>query len=73
MVGRRTDIEEQLRRAILESPLTQYQLAKVSGIDKGVLSRFTRGERTITLATAARLAEALNLDLRPAGQPRKSR
>jgi len=73
MGGRRADIQEQLRRAIEESPVTQYRLAKVSGIDKGILSRFIRGERTITLATAARLAEALDLELRPARQPRKSR
>jgi len=73
MGGRRADIQEQLRQAIEESPVTQYRLAKVSGIDKGILSRFIRGERTITLATAARLAEALDLELRPARQPRKSR
>ena len=73
MGGRRADIQEQLRRAIEESPVTQYRLAKVSGIDKGILSRFIRRERTITLATAARLAEALDLELRPARQPRKSR
>ena len=73
MGGRRADIQEQLRQAIEESPVTQYRLAKISGIDKGILSRFIRGERTITLATAARLAEALDLELRPAGQPRKSR
>jgi len=73
MGGKRPDIERQLRRAVEESPLTQYQLAKASGIDKGILSRFIRGERTITLATAARLAEALDLELRPAKPPRKSR
>ena len=73
MVGKRDDIEDQLRRAIVESPVTQYKLAQVSGIDKGILSRFIRGERTITLTTAARLAEALDLDLRPSGQPKQSR
>ena len=73
MVGKRADIEDQLRRAIEESPVTQYKLAKISGIDKGILSRFIRGERTITLTTAARLAEALDLELRPSEQPKKSR
>jgi len=73
MGGRRADIEGQLRRAIEKSPLTQYQLAKVSGINKGILSRFIRGERTITLATAARLAEALDLELRPASKPERQR
>lgn len=73
MGGKRDDIEDQLRRAIVESPITQYRLAQVSGIDKGILSRFLRGERTITLTTAARLAEVLDLELRPSGQPRKSR
>jgi len=73
MGGKRDDIEDQLRRAIVESPITQYKLAQVSGIDKGILSRFIRGERTITLTTAARLAEALDLELRPAMRPRKTR
>ena len=73
MGGKRADIEDQLRRAIEESPITQYALAKISGIDKGILSRFIRGERTITLATAARLVEALDLELRPARQPNKRR
>jgi transcriptional regulator with XRE-family HTH domain len=73
MAGKRPDIEQQLRQAIEESPLSQYELAKVSGVNKGILSRFVRGERTITLSTAARLAEALDLDLRPARQARKSR
>lgn len=73
MGGKRPDIERQLRRAIQGSPLTQYQLAKVSGIDKGILSRFIRGERTITLTTAARLAEALGMELGPAVRPKKPR
>ena len=73
MVGKRIDIQEQLRRAIEKSALTQYKLAKMSGVNKGILSRFVRGERTINLATAALLAEALDLELRPASSPKRSR
>jgi len=73
MVGRKAGIEEQLRRAIEESALTQYKLARMSGVHKGILSRFVRAERTINLATAARLAEALDLELRPATKPERQR
>lgn len=56
-------IDEQLRAALAESKLTAYALAKESGVDAAVLSRFLSGERDITLGTAAKLAHVLGLSL----------
>jgi len=61
-----TDIQEQLRRAILAGPMTRYRLAKITGVTEGVLSQFVRRNRSITMDTAAKLAAVLGLELRPA-------
>ena len=69
MAGHKPDLEEQLRRAILQSGMSRYEVSKQTGIDQGTLSRFVsedpRKHRTITLTTASRLAEALGLKLAP--------
>ncbi|HUS44725.1 MAG TPA: helix-turn-helix transcriptional regulator [Phycisphaerae bacterium] len=59
-------MERQLTKAIVESPLSLNQLAARCGVDVSVLSRFARGERTMTLPTAARVAKVLGLELKPA-------
>ena len=59
------DIERRLKRAVLESDLSRYQLAKISGVSEAQLSFFVNGKRTLTLPVAAKLAEVLNLELRP--------
>jgi plasmid maintenance system antidote protein VapI len=59
----RSTIIDQLQKAIAASGETEYAIAKASGVDTGVLSRFVRGERSITLATAAKLCSHLGLRL----------
>lgn len=61
-----TDIQEQLRQAITNSGETLYAIAKGSGADYSVLLRYMSRERGISLATAARLARHLKLELRKA-------
>ena len=61
-------IEASLRAAILKSNLTLYALAKAaivtpSQIDRFMLSVDDPRHRGISLATAARLAEVLGLEL----------
>lgn len=62
------DIEEQLRAAIQKArasgDINQRQIALKAGVDVGILSRFVRGEQTITLANAAKLAAVLKLSLK---------
>jgi len=64
------DIEALLKAAILNSGMSRYQLAKLSGVSEGQLSRFVMAKtdprhRTLTLESAARVARVLELTLRP--------
>lgn len=56
-------VTEALRKAIDDSGSTIYRIAKDSGVSFSVVSRFHRGERDVTPATADRLAEYLDLEL----------
>lgn len=63
-MGRQTkDIEKQLLRAIAQSGLTRYRLAKMSGVSQTALSLFVNGQRSLTLTSAAKLARAMRLEL----------
>lgn len=55
---------QRLRNAINADPRSLRQLATLSGVDVGILSRFVRGERTPTLEQLDRLAPVLHLELR---------
>jgi transcriptional regulator with XRE-family HTH domain len=55
---------ESLRRR-LESGPSVHRLSRRSGIDRAVISRFKRGQRSIDLRTADALAAALGLALTP--------
>src|SRR5258707_1277503 len=58
-------INEVLRAAIIDSGESYYSLWKKSGVSQENISRFANGERDIRLETAAKLAEALGLELVP--------
>ncbi len=62
---RQGGIVETLREAIRSSGLTHYALARNAGVTPAQLDRFVAGQRDLTLATAAKVAEALDLGLRP--------
>ena len=64
-MAKRRDIEEQLRLAILKSPLSRYRLSQLTGVDNAVLSNFVNRKRSLTMTTAAKLAKALGLNLKP--------
>jgi len=57
------NIEAQLRDAILNSEISRYRLCKMSGVTNSQLSYFVRGERSLTLGSAAKVAQALRLEL----------
>ena len=63
-MGRRnTTISQVLRKAITKSGESLADLQRATGISDTVLSRFVRGERTLTLLTADKLARHLGLEL----------
>lgn len=70
-MSKSVNIETQLRQAILDAQISRYALAKATGVSQGILSRFVAGERSLTLTTAAKLADALGLELRPVRRARK--
>jgi len=72
-MDRKKDLEQQLRQAIRDSGMSRYRLARLTGISDGVLANFYTGKRSLTLRTAAKLATALGLELRPANKGKKAR
>ena len=57
-------IDVQLVQAIVASGLTHYRLAQQAGITPAALDRFVSGQRDLRLASAAKVATALGLELR---------
>ncbi len=56
-------MSELLRAAIRQSGLSQGEVARRAEIDPGQVSRFLHGTRSLTLATAEKVAAALGLKL----------
>lgn len=56
-------LAETIRKKIQVSELSQYKIAKESGVDSGTLSRFVSGERSISIETADKLCRVLGLKL----------
>lgn len=66
------DLAGQLRRAIAGCGLSLNQLAAAAGLHRSQLSRFMRGERTLTLVAAAEVCASLGLALTgPALDPKE--
>ena len=55
----------ELRKAIIESGLTQNQLSDLSGVHRAQINRFVKDERTLTLESAEKVAKVLKLELKP--------
>lgn len=61
---RRKSIVSELRKAIEKSGYTQNQLSELSGVNRAQINRFVHGERTLTLESAEKIAEVLELELK---------
>jgi hypothetical protein len=62
---------ERIFRAMRESGRSLRDLARESGLGAGQLSRFVRRERSLKLPQAAKLCEALGLELVQRKKPRR--
>lgn len=60
-------IDQVLILAIKNSVQTHYKLGHATGVAPSQIDRLVSGERSISLATAAKLASELGLELRPRG------
>jgi len=65
MKQKKNSIEEQLLKAILSSEMSRYQISRLSGVTEAQLSLFVNRKRTLSLNSAAKVAEALGLELKP--------
>ena len=65
MSKEKTDIESRLRDALINSDLSRYRISQLSGVSEAQLSLFVNNKRTLTLSSAAKVAEALKLELKP--------
>ncbi|NNM85359.1 MAG: helix-turn-helix domain-containing protein [Phycisphaerales bacterium] len=57
------DIEQTLRKAIADSGLSYYRLAKDSGVDLRSIGRFMAESQTLRLNIAAKICRRLGLEL----------
>lgn len=56
-------ISEQLRRAVSESHLSRYRIAKETGLSQSLLSRFVSGDRGLSLDAIDKLGTLLGFRL----------
>jgi transcriptional regulator with XRE-family HTH domain len=56
-------IRERIQDAIRNSGLTQREMARVTGIDETLLSRFNRGLREMSYKTIDQLLDRLDLEI----------
>jgi plasmid maintenance system antidote protein VapI len=61
-------MSEILRQAVRDSGLPLLRIAQAAGVERASLSRFVRGERTLRLDMADRLAAYFKLELRSKGK-----
>ena len=59
----RNEITEKIRSTIEKSGLSRYEIAKRSGVDAAVLSRFMSGKGSLKLESIEKLAPVLGLQL----------
>ena len=57
------NVIDQLRKAVKESGESQIAIAEATGINQGNLSKFLRGERSLSLESFAELCQHLKLTL----------
>lgn len=62
------ELVDALKRAIIDSGLTHYRIAKDAGVTPDVIDRFVRGERDLRLETAGKIAAVLGMALKPRGR-----
>lgn len=67
------NIEQKLREAILKSKMSRYKISQLSGVGEAQLSLFVNKKRTLTMTSAAKVAETLGFELAPKKTKRKGR
>lgn len=63
-------VSDQLRRAMVRSGMSRYEIAKLTGVEQSSLSRFFSGQRGLSQDAIDAICALLGLRL-VAGKPRK--
>jgi plasmid maintenance system antidote protein VapI len=66
MAKRQRTMTEALKRAIAASGMAHIAIERATDVKRASIMRFMRGERSLRLDLADRLAEYFGLELRPA-------
>ena len=70
MAKRRSKLlTDQLRKAIDDSGLTRYRIAKETGINEAALGKFYHGERGLSMEALNALGECLELTINMGRKP----
>ena len=64
-------LADQVRAAIAASDLSQYEIAKRSGVDEASLSRFMNGKGSLSFASLEKIAPVLRLQIIVGGKKRE--
>ncbi len=67
----KSDLKQTLRAAALATGWSMNRIAKATGLNYQTVHGFLTSDRAISIDSAARLAELLGLELRPARRRRK--
>ena len=70
---RRKKLSDQVRQAVKDSPLSGYRISKETGIDQSHLSKFRRGECSMSLDCLDRLANVLHLEIAVRPEPTQTK
>ena len=73
MAANKQPVTDALKRAIAESAIAHIALERATGVKRGSIMRFMRGERTLRLDMADRLAAFFGLKIGERGQKRRRR
>ena len=72
-----TALTDQLRHFIEVGEMSRYELSKITGIDKAVLSKFVHGKCGLSMLSLDKIGETLSLQiiqtLKPAARRRKGK
>jgi transcriptional regulator with XRE-family HTH domain len=58
-----TALTDQLRHFIEAGEMSRYELSKITGIDKAVLSKFVHGKCGLSMQSLDKIGEILNLQI----------
>jgi plasmid maintenance system antidote protein VapI len=65
-------ISDSLKRFVIDTGLSNYEISKLTGLSQSVLSRWINNQRDITLETAAKIACVIGAELNHTKRPSKT-